>query len=121
MIHPHPLISIITVCLNGAEFIEQTIQSVLCQTYPHKEYIIIDGGSTDGTVEIIRKYQSRLAYWHSQADQGLAHAFNLGFEQSHGDWIVYLHADDFFWMPPSWKEWRLTSKLLAMLMWLSGK
>lgn len=99
MIHPPPLISIITVSLNSSEFIEQTIQSVISQTYPHKEYIIIDGGSTDGTVEIIRKYQSHLAYWHSRPDRGLAHAFNLGFEHSHGDWIIYLHADDFFLEP----------------------
>jgi glycosyltransferase involved in cell wall biosynthesis len=96
MSHPRPLISIITVCLNSAEFIEQTIQSVISQTYPHKEYIIIDGGSTDGTVEIIQKYQSHLAYWHSRPDRGLAHAFNLGFEHSQGDWLVYLNADDFF-------------------------
>ncbi len=66
------------------------------KTYPHKEYIIIDGGSTDGTVEIIEKYQSYLAYWHSRPDRGLAHAFNLGFEHSLGDWLIYLHADDFF-------------------------
>jgi glycosyltransferase involved in cell wall biosynthesis len=92
----NPLISVITVCLNAEEFLEQTIQSVLVQTYPHLEYIMIDGGSTDGTVDIIRKYESRLAYWHSKPDRGLAHAFNLGFEQSHGDWIFFLHADDFF-------------------------
>lgn len=91
-----PLISIITVSFNAAEFIEQTIKSVLSQTYPHIEYIIIDGASNDGTVEIIRKYESRLAYWHSKPDRGLAHAFNLGFAQSHGDWILYLNADDFF-------------------------
>jgi glycosyltransferase involved in cell wall biosynthesis len=91
-----PIISIITVSFNAAEFIEQTIQSVLSQTYPHIEYIIIDGASTDGTVEIIRNYESRLAYWRSKPDRGLAHAFNLGFAQSHGDWILYLNADDFF-------------------------
>jgi glycosyltransferase involved in cell wall biosynthesis len=99
MIHPQPLISIITVCLNAAEFIEQTIQSVIFQTYPHKEYIIIDGGSTDGTIEIIKKYQHRLTYWHSKPDRGLGHAFNLGFEHSQGDWIIYLNADDFFLEP----------------------
>jgi glycosyltransferase involved in cell wall biosynthesis len=91
-----PFISIITVCRNAVDFIEQTIVSVLSQTYPRKEYIIIDGCSTDGTVDIIRRYESQLAYWHSQPDRGLAHAFNLGFEHSRGDWIIYLHADDFF-------------------------
>ncbi|MCX5890460.1 MAG: glycosyltransferase family 2 protein [Deltaproteobacteria bacterium] len=91
-----PLISVITISLNTARFIEQTIQSVLSQTYPQIEYILIDGGSTDGTVDIIRKYESHLAYWHSKPDRGLAHAFNLGFEHSHGDWIIYLNAEDFF-------------------------
>ena len=94
-----PLISVITVCLNAVQFIEQTIQSVLSQTYPHIEYIIIDGGSKDGTVEIIRKYADRLAYWHSKPDRGLAHAFNLGLSQAHGDWIIFLNADDFFLKP----------------------
>jgi glycosyltransferase involved in cell wall biosynthesis len=94
-----PLISVITVCFNGAEFITQTIQSVLSQTYPRIEYIVIDGGSTDGTVEIIQKYASRLAYWHSKTDRGLAHAFNLGLAQAHGQWILFLHADDFFLEP----------------------
>ena len=88
------LISIITVCLNAMEYIEQTITSVMAQTYPNLEYIIIDGGSLDGTVDIIRKYESRLAYWHSQPDRGIAHAFNLGLAQAHGDWILYLNADD---------------------------
>jgi glycosyltransferase involved in cell wall biosynthesis len=87
-------ISIITICFNAAEFIEQTIQSVLSQTYSSWEYIIIDGGSTDGTVEIIRKYASRLAYWHSRPDRGIVHAFNLGLAQAQGDWILYLNADD---------------------------
>jgi glycosyltransferase involved in cell wall biosynthesis len=91
-----PLISIITVCFNAADFLEQTIDSVLSQTYPHIEYIIIDGGSTDGTVDIIRNHESRLAYWSSKPDRGISHAFNLGLEQAHGDWIVYLNADDFF-------------------------
>ena len=94
-----PLISIITVSLNAAQFIEQTIRSVLSQTYPHIEYIIIDGGSRDGTVGIIRKYAHRLAYWHSRPDRGLAHAFNLGLAQAHGEWILFLNADDFFISP----------------------
>lgn len=89
-----PKISIITVCLNGEKFIEQTIQSILSQSYPRMEYLIIDGGSTDRTVEIIRQYESRLAYWHSRPDRGIAHAFNLGLQQAQGDWLLYLNADD---------------------------
>jgi len=94
-----PQISVITVCFNAAEFIEQTIQSVLLQSYPLVEYIIIDGGSTDGTGEIIRKYESRLAYWHSRPDRGVGHAFNLGLAQAHGDWLLYLNADDLLLEP----------------------
>lgn len=93
------LISVITVCFNAVEYIEQTITSVMAQTYPNLEYIIIDGGSLDGTVDIIRKYESRLAYWQSQPDRGIAHAFNLGLAQAHGDWILYLNADDFLLEP----------------------
>ena len=89
-----PQISIITVCLNAVEFIEQAIHSVVTQTYPPSEYIIIDGGSTDGTVDIIRRDESRLAYWHSRPDRGVAHAFNLGLQQAQGDWLLYLGADD---------------------------
>jgi glycosyltransferase involved in cell wall biosynthesis len=94
-----PQISIITVCLNAMEFIEQAIQSVLGQSYPQVEYIIIDGGSTDKTVEVIGKYASRLAYWHSKPDRGLAHAFNLGVAQAHGDWLLFLNADDILLTP----------------------
>jgi glycosyltransferase involved in cell wall biosynthesis len=60
------------------------------------EYIVIDGGSMDGTVEIIKNYESQIAYWHSRPDRGLAHAFNLGLEQSRGNWLLFLNADDFF-------------------------
>ncbi len=95
-INKFPLISVTTVCFNAAQFIEQTMKSVLSQTYPNIEYIIIDGGSTDGTVEILRKYEARLAYWHSKSDRGQAHAFNLGLAQTHGQWIVFLNADDYF-------------------------
>jgi glycosyltransferase involved in cell wall biosynthesis len=93
------LISVITAVFNGAEYLEQTIQSVLTQSYPNLEHIIIDGGSWDGTVEIIRKYASHLTYWHSKPDRGLSHAFNLGIAQARGQWIIFLNADDFFLDP----------------------
>jgi len=91
-----PLVSVITASFNAADFIEQTISSVLSQTFQNLEYIIIDGGSIDGTVDIISKYEPGLVYWHSKPDHGISHAFNLGLAQAHGDWIVYLNADDFF-------------------------
>ena len=94
-----PFVSVITASLNAADFIEQTISSVLSQSFQNLEYIIIDGGSIDGTVDIIRKYETRLAYWHSQPDRGIAHAFNLGLAQAQGDWILYLNADDLLLEP----------------------
>jgi glycosyltransferase involved in cell wall biosynthesis len=94
-----PLISVITISLNSLEFIKQTIESVLTQTYPNIEYLVIDGASTDGTVEIIEKYDKQLAYWHSRPDRGLSHAFNLGLERARGDWLVLLNSDDFFLSP----------------------
>ncbi len=99
VLEPDPLISVVTIAFNAAAFIEQAIQSVLAQTYPGLEYIIIDGGSSDGTVDIIRRHASRLAYWHSRPDRGLTHAFNLGLAQSRGKWLIFLNADDFFLTP----------------------
>ncbi len=91
-----PLISVITVCFNATEFIEQCMQSVLSQKCDDFEYIVIDGGSTDGTRQIIEKYSNRLAYWHSKPDRGLAHAFNQGVEHSNGQWLLFLNSDDYF-------------------------
>jgi len=91
-----PLISIITICYNSEAFIEQCMQSVLSQDFGHFEYIVIDGGSTDKTVDIITHYQDKLAYWHSKSDRGIAHAFNQGLEQASGEWIVFLNSDDFY-------------------------
>jgi cellulose synthase/poly-beta-1,6-N-acetylglucosamine synthase-like glycosyltransferase len=75
---PLPLVTIITVVFNGEKYLEQTIQSVINQAYDNVEYIVIDGGSTDGTVDIIRKYENQIDYWVSEPDGGLYHAINKG-------------------------------------------
>lgn len=87
-------ISVITVCYNAVQTLEKTMLSVLNQTYPDVEYIIIDGGSTDGTVDIIKKYADRLAYWVSEPDKGIYDAMNKGTLIASGDWIIYINADD---------------------------
>lgn len=91
-----PLISIITVVYNGVKTIEQTIQSVIRQPYENKEYIIIDGGSTDGTVELIKKYESSLSYWVSEHDNGIYDAMNKGITRAKGDLIGIINADDWY-------------------------
>ena len=90
-----PLVSIVTPCFNAAKFIEETIQSVLAQDYPRTEYIVMDGGSTDGTVEILKRYQQHLQ-WISEPDRGAADAINRGFAISHGEIFAYLNADDLY-------------------------
>ena len=88
-----PLVSIVTACFNAARYIEETIQSVLAQDYPRVEYIVMDGGSTDGTVEILKRYADRLKFV-SEPDHGAADAINRGFALTHGEIFTYLNADD---------------------------
>lgn len=87
-------ITVVTVCYNAVETIERTMLSVLGQTYPNIEYIIIDGGSTDGTVDIIKKYAERLAYWVSEPDKGIFDAMNKGIANATGDYLNFMNAGD---------------------------
>ena len=91
-----PLVSIITIVLNGEEVLRKTIESIINQSYPLIEYIIIDGGSTDKTVDIIKEYDTRIAYWSSAHDKGISDAFNKGITQAHGEVIGLLNAGDWY-------------------------
>lgn len=92
----HPLVSIVTVVYNGAATLERTIQSVLAQDYPSIEYIVVDGGSTDGTLDIIRRYEDRLDSWVSERDKGIYDAMNKGVALCTGEWIGLINADDWY-------------------------
>lgn len=92
-----PKISIITPNYNGSNYIDNTIQSVLNQKYPNLEYIIIDGGSTDGSIDIINNYKNQLFYWVSEPDDGMYHAINKGFSKSTGDIMCWINSDDILW------------------------
>ena len=103
----YPKISIITPTYNSVAFLEATIKSVIEQNYPNLEYIIIDGGSNDGTVEIIERYAEHLAYWISEPDKGMYDALQKGFDKSTGDILGWLNSDDLHF------EWTL--ELIARL------
>lgn len=92
----HPLITIITVTYNAQKDLEASIKSVIAQSYPNIQYLIIDGGSTDSTLEIIKKYEAHISTWISEKDNGIYDAWNKGLQLATGDWIAFLGADDVY-------------------------
>jgi glycosyltransferase involved in cell wall biosynthesis len=92
----HPKISVVTVVFNNVDRIEETILSVACQQYANVEHIVIDGGSTDGTVDVIRRYENRLSAWVSEPDKGIYDAMNKGIGRATGEWINFMNSGDRF-------------------------
>ena len=88
-------LSIITINLNNLEGLKKTLQSVLSQTYQDFEYIVIDGGSTDGSKELIEQYQDKISYWVSEPDSGIYNAMNKGIKQANGEYLLFLNGDDY--------------------------
>ena len=97
MLSANPLVSIITVNYNGDKYLEQSIQSVINQTYKKIEFILIDGGSKDQSINIIKKYSDNISYWHSNSDKGIYDAMNIGIKKSKGEIIGILNSDDFLY------------------------
>jgi hypothetical protein len=89
-------LTIVTPSFNQAQYLEETIRSILLQDYPNLEYFVIDGGSTDGSVEIIKKYERYLTYWESGKDRGQSDALNRGFKRASGDWVGWINSDDLY-------------------------
>ena len=110
-----PLITIIVAVFNGSKTMQQCINSVAQQTYVNKELIIIDGGSLDGTVELLKSNQENIAYWISEPDRGIYNAWNKGVSQTKGEWICFLGADDYFW------DVRVLDQVVSQLTTISPK
>jgi glycosyltransferase involved in cell wall biosynthesis len=116
---PYPKISIVTPSLNQGEFIEETIRSVLSQEYPNLEYIVMDGGSSDKTLDILRSYSDRLK-WASEKDNGQTNAINKGLRMTSGDIVAYLNADDLL-LPGTLEKVAKNFMENPGTMWITGR
>jgi glycosyltransferase involved in cell wall biosynthesis len=116
----YPKISIVTPSFNQAEYLEKTILSVLNQGYPDLEYIIIDGGSSDGSVDIIKKYEEHIKYWVSETDYGHGNALNKGFSNSTGEIMAWLNSDDIYY-PYTFKAVAEVFESFSDINWIQGK
>jgi glycosyltransferase involved in cell wall biosynthesis len=115
-----PRITVVTPSFNQAEFVEATVRSVLLQGYPNLEYIIMDGGSSDGTVEIIRKYEPWLSYWRSERDGGQYDAINKGFNRSNGEIMAWLNSDDMYTLNCFWVVGSVFRTFGRKVNWITG-
>lgn len=116
---PWPRITIVTPSYNQGQYLEETILSVLSQGYPNLEYMIIDGGSTDESVDIIKKYADKLSYWVSKPDRGQSHAINKGFARASGDWLAWLNSDDIY-LPDTLRTLALLAQENPKANWIVG-
>src|SRR4051794_28341061 len=91
-----PRISIVTPSYNQGGYLEETIRSILLQGYPNLEYLVIDGGSSDESVDVIKKYERHLTYWESAKDRGQSDALNRGFKRATGEWVGWVNSDDLY-------------------------
>jgi glycosyltransferase involved in cell wall biosynthesis len=114
-----PRITVVTPSFNQSAYLEETIRSVILQGYPNLEYIVIDGGSTDGSVDIIRRYEEHIAFWVSEPDGGQCQALNKGFRRSTGEWLAWLNSDDVY-LPGALMTIAQTIRSRSSINWIVG-